>query len=311
MTEIGLVWNPRAGSNRRDPDGAKRLQRQLGDRGIVAAPTSLAELSRVAEDFRKRDIRVLGIAGGDGTNHVTMTGFREVYGDAPLPTLAFLRGGTMNTVADALGVSRGRPEGLLDKLVVRCLAPDLPTQARPTLDIEGKLGFLWGVGVLPAFLQAYYDTGAPSPWTAVKTLSRAVGSALVGGALAKQMTQPIEVALTVDGEALPSRRYMAVAAGTVADLGLGFRPFHLAPSLEDRFHLLSIHASAPQLVAELPRIRRGQPMREGRSTDRGARVAVVRVPGDSMSMMIDGDMFRVPRGEITLRVGPTVRVVDL
>ena len=311
MSGIGLVWNPRAGRNRRDPDGAKRLQRRLGDHGVVAAPQSLSELSRVAEEFRKKEIRVLGIAGGDGTNHVTMTGFREVYGDDPLPNLAFLRGGTMNTVADALGVPRGRTEGLLDKLVVRCLESDLPTQARPTLDVEGKLGFLWGVGVLPAFLQAYYDTGAPSPWTAVKTLSRAVGSALVGGELAARMTRPIEVGLTVDGEEVAPRSYMAVAAGTVADLGLGFRPFHLAPSLEDRFHLLSIHASAPQLVAELPRIRRGLPMSAGRSTDRGARVATVRVAGDTNSMMIDGDMLHVPRNEITLRVGPTVRVVDL
>ncbi len=311
MTGIGLVWNPRAGQNRRDPDGARRLQRRLGDHGVVAAPASLAELSRVAEDFRKKDIRVLGIAGGDGTNHVTMTGFREVYGDAPLPTLAFLRGGTMNTVADALGVPRGKPEGLLDKLVVRCLERELPTQARPTLDVDGKLGFLWGVGVLPAFLQAYYDTGAPSPWTAVKTLSRAVGSVLVGGELAKRMTRPIEVTMTVDGEEIGTRAYMAVAAGTVAELGLGFRPFHLAPSLDDRFHLLSIHASPAQVVAELPRIRRGEPMRDGRSTDRGARVAVVRVPGDSMSMMIDGDMFHLPKPEVTLRVGPTVRVVDL
>ena len=311
MVGIGLVWNPRAGQNRRDPEGAKRLQRRLGDHGVVAAPQSLAELSRVAEDFRKKEIRVLGIAGGDGTNHVTMTGFREVYGEDPLPTLAFLRGGTMNTVADALGVPRGKTEGLLDRLVVRCLESDLPTQARPTLDVDGKLGFLWGVGVLPAFLQAYYDTGAPSPWTAVKTLTRAVGSALVGGELAKKMTRPVEVSMRVDGEEVAARSYLAVAAGTVADLGLGFRPFHLAPSLDDRFHLLSIHASPTQVVADLPRIRRGKPMGDGHSTDRGVKVATVRVAGDSMSMMIDGDMLTIPRNEVTLRVGPTVRVVDL
>ena len=62
-------------------------------------------------------VYVLGIAGGDGTNHVTITGFLEVWEDEPLPPLAFLRGGTFNTVANAVGVPRGRPDGILARLI--------------------------------------------------------------------------------------------------------------------------------------------------------------------------------------------------
>src|SRR5262245_31697249 len=85
MSGIGLVFNPRAGANRRDPTAAARLARRLGDNGVVAMPRSLDELSRAAEDFRRQKIDVLGIAGGDGTNYVTLTHFHQVYGAEPLP----------------------------------------------------------------------------------------------------------------------------------------------------------------------------------------------------------------------------------
>jgi diacylglycerol kinase family enzyme len=88
VSGIGVVFNTRAGKNKNDPGAPTRLARQLGDHGIVAAPRSIDELVRVAEDFRAQKIEVLGIAGGDGTNHVTLTGFHKVYGAESLPTLS-------------------------------------------------------------------------------------------------------------------------------------------------------------------------------------------------------------------------------
>ena len=117
MPGIGVVFNPKSGRNVRDPRAAGRLARALGDHGVVRAARSIDELYAVAEDFRRLDIDVLGISGGDGTNGVTITGFIDVYQGSALPRIAFLRGGTMNTVANSVGVRRGRPEGLLGRLI--------------------------------------------------------------------------------------------------------------------------------------------------------------------------------------------------
>src|ERR1700756_2210147 len=117
MSGIGVVLNPKSRRNLRDPRAATRLARTLGDHGTVRAAHSIDDLFRIAEDFKRLRIDVLGISGGDGTNHVTITGFLDVYGGAALPQLAFLRGGTMNTVANSVGVPRGRPEGLLGRLI--------------------------------------------------------------------------------------------------------------------------------------------------------------------------------------------------
>src|SRR5580693_9687084 len=110
MSGIGVVLNPKSRHNLRDPGAALRLSRRLGDYGVLRTAQSVEELYRIAEDFRRFDIDVLAISGGDGTNHVTLTGFLDVYGGAMIPRVALLRGGTMNTVANSVGI-RGKPEG--------------------------------------------------------------------------------------------------------------------------------------------------------------------------------------------------------
>lgn len=306
---IGVVVNPKAGSNRRDPEVSERLRRALGGRGTVAVPRSLDELDAAAEDFRQRGVTIVGIAGGDGTNHVTITRFAEVWGGKDLPTFAFLRGGTMNTVANSLGLPRGRPERLLDRLVLAALdRPNIPFVERPTLDVDGKLGFLWGMGVVPGFLKAYYDTGAPSPWTATKTLARAIGSVLTGSELVRKMTEPVLARVSVDGERWQPESFLALAAATIPDVGLGFRPFHRASDLQDRFHVLGIHTSPMGFIGELPRIHKALPMRADKAVDAAARTVTVTTDLPECSMMIDGDLFVHPKPTVTLRVGPTVRI---
>ena len=79
MPGIGVVLNPKSRRNLRDPLAASRLARTLGDQGVVREARSVDELYRIAADFRRDDIEILAISGGDGTNHVTLTGFLDVY----------------------------------------------------------------------------------------------------------------------------------------------------------------------------------------------------------------------------------------
>src|SRR6202012_1251309 len=107
MSGIGVVLTPKSRRNLRDPGAARRLARRLGDHGVLRAAASVEELYRVPADFRRLDIDVLPTSGGDGTGHVTLTGFLNVYGGHTMPHVALLRGGTMNTVANSVGVRPG------------------------------------------------------------------------------------------------------------------------------------------------------------------------------------------------------------
>jgi diacylglycerol kinase family enzyme len=307
---IGVVFNPRAGANRKDPAAADRMQRRLGKHGVVSAPTSLDELSRTAEEFRRHGVDVLAIAGGDGTNHVTLSHFADVYGDTPLPTLAFLRGGTMNTVADSLRLPKGRPESLLDRLVLKYLAtPAIETIEQWTMSVNGELGFLWGLGVVPAFLREYYDTGSPSPWTAVRTLAKGIGSTLVRGEMFQRLSEGCVCEVQFAGGEWTERRWLTVTAGTIADVGLGFKPYYRAPRAQGLIHLLGIHCSALEFVADLPKVHRAQPMSAHKAVDALVPEFSVRMREPSFRYMIDGDVRIHEGSEMHIKRGRPVRIV--
>ncbi len=326
---IGVVLNPRSRKNLRNPGAALRLARTLGDHGIVREVHSLDDLYRAAEDFKRLEIEVLGISGGDGTNHVTITGFLNVYvgpsyvarlGDpSPIPQLAFLRGGTMNTVANSVGVRRGRPEGLLGRLIrayaQRASLP-LANVERHVMRIgppgqPGKAyyGFLFGTGVVYGFIAEYYRNGEPSPLVAAKTLVRGAGSTLVRGETIRRMAEPFRGSVEFDdGTRWAERDYFSVAAGTVDQIGLGFRPFYRYSERPGAFHMLGITATPFQFVVDLPRIHRAQPMRPGRTLEATPRAAVVRSAGGIMRYMIDGDLHET-QGELELAIGPKVKIL--
>jgi diacylglycerol kinase (ATP) len=324
MAGIGVVLNPKSRRNLRDPGAASRLAKKLGDHGVVRLVRSIDELHRAAEDFKALDIDVLGISGGDGTNHVTITGFLDVYAgsvpEATLPQIAFLRGGTMNTVANSVGIRRGRPEGLLGRLirayaeratlplanVERRVMKIAPVEAKGT---RAHYGFLFGTGVVQGYLAEYYRDGEPSPLVAAKTLLRGVGSTLVRGEMIRRMAKPFRGSVVLgDGTTWPERDYLSVAGGTIDQIGLGFRPFHRANEQDTAFHLLGIYASPFQFVCDLPRIQRAEPMRPGKTYEATPQSATIRSADGTMRYMIDGDLHETV-GALQVSTGPKVKIV--
>jgi diacylglycerol kinase (ATP) len=319
---IGVVLNPRSRRNLRDPRAAVRLARQLGDHGVVREARTLDDLYRIAEDFKRLEIDVLGISGGDGTNHVTLTGFINVYGGMQLPHIAFLRGGTMNTVANSVGVRRGRPEGLLGRLI-RVYAE---RASRPLLHAERHVmriaavdrarnpnadhyGFLFGTGVVRGFLAEYYRDGEPTPLVAAKTLMRGIGSTIVQGEMIKRMAAPFRGSVQLeDGTTWNERDYLAVAAGTIDHIGLNFRPFWRYDERPGIFHVLGIHTTPFGFVRDLPRIWRAEPMRPGKTYEATQRVTRIASHDGVMRYMIDGDLHEA-QGPLEIRIGPRVKIV--
>jgi diacylglycerol kinase (ATP) len=328
MPGIGVLFNPKSRRNLRDPSAAGRLKRELGDHGVVREARSLDELRTIAVEFRRRDIEILAISGGDGTNTVTLTGFIDVYGDAPLPLIALLRGGTMNTVASSIGVRRASPEELLGRIVahqrgrnagtlatverhVLRVAPGEPDgSGREGTGTTGQYGFLFGAGVVQGFLAEYY-TGEPSPLGAAQTLARGIGSALVGGEMIHRMAKPFRGTVTLeDGTRWDERDYLAVAAGTVAHIGLQFMPFYRFAERPGTFHTLGIYATAAQFVGELPRIWQGRPMRENRAFEAVTPAMTVQSTEETLRYTVDGDLHEAhPTGRVRVSTGPRVRLL--
>jgi hypothetical protein len=170
-------------------------------------------------------------------------------------------------------------------------------------------GFLFGTGVVAGFLAEYYRAGNQTPLVAARTLALAIGSALVHGRAIRRMAAPFCGSVDLDeGQRWGQRSYLTVTAGTIADIGLGFKPFYRYGEQPSSFHILGVHASALSVVRELPRLRRGQAMRSGIAFDALSHRAVVRSSQAPFSYMIDGDLYETS-GELEVVIGPRVKLV--
>ncbi len=311
MGGIAVVTNPRSRQNRRYPAMAGQLAYILGERGQLAQPMDRAELVDAARRFRDRGVDILAINGGDGTAHVVLSAFMKAYGGAPLPPIALLRGGTMNTVASGVGI-RGDPATLLGSLVARYHSGEpIAEVERNLLCVPGEepqYGFLFGNGLISNFLEVYYEGAEPSPRKAAWILAKAVWSALTGGPLLARLMRPVELEIEADGDVWPRGSFLSVGAGTVDDIGLRFRPFHLAPVHPEHVHAVAFGCTPGELVKELGRIWLARPTQCPSIRSVVARRVVMR--GNApVPYMIDGD-FHQGESTLTVEVGPRVRLLS-
>jgi diacylglycerol kinase family enzyme len=310
MGGIGIVNNPRSRRNRRSPALRGRLSSLLGADGELVDASTPDELSVAVDRLRNAAIDVLGVNGGDGTGHHVLTAFARAYGEAPLPPLLLLRGGSMNTVAHGHGI-RGGPERILrDVLLRRRHGAPMRTVSRDLLRITGddgppRYGFIFGTGAIATFIEAYDRSGA-SPGTALRLLARAIGSTLLGGPFAASLArrQPLRVA--TDGDEWADVGYLAVAAGSTPDIGFGFLAFNRCAEQPGFFHAVGVTGPPGVLARALFRLWRGAPYRRRVAQDEVARELVVE--GDGISYIIDGDLYRAER-TVRVETGPAVEIV--
>jgi diacylglycerol kinase family enzyme len=304
---IGVITNPRSRVNKRDPSRMRQLGYLLGSRGSAEATKSLDDLYRAAEEFKAAGIDILGINGGDGTIHVTLTAFLQVYDGAPFPRVAILPGGTLNTIAAGIGI-RGRPQEMLYDVIDRYhQGEDLPTRERHVLKVGERYGFIFGNGLVANFLEAYYATGKPSPWTGARVLGKTVASAFFRTGFIKRVFRRFAGRVTVDGETWARTDFATITGATVPEIGLGFAPFYRCDEQAESFALLGIHCRPVPLILDLPRIWRARPMRRDKTISAVARQAKIE-SDEPFSYTIDGDLYEGVK-ELTLSTGPRLRII--
>lgn len=307
MPGIGVILNPYSKTYKNNPGKARRMGFIVGDKASCKTTEDLADLKRVADEFKTRDIDILAISGGDGTNHCTLTTFIEVYGDKPLPKIAFLRGGTLNTVARSFGI-RGSSEKILSNLLFK-YHEDVPFETREghLMKINNEYGFIFGLGVIYNFMVEYYNGGTPSPLSAVGTLLHGVGSAIISGPFAKKMFERFNAEVTVNGKKWAFDQYSALYSGSINQLGLDFRVFYLVDQFPESFHLNGFALDARDIVPYLPKMYLGKPSGCPSMLEEAAKEAIIKLDRP-LAYTIDGDM-KPPLDTFNISVGPKLTII--
>jgi len=307
MSGLTVVVNPRAGKGAFGPARVEALRRLVGPGGgleISLAETDVDALcARVIGDGAQR----VGIIGGDGTSASVITGLwrASTAQDRPMPQVALLRGGTMNTVANAVGVARGAPERLLSRLS----ATGGVSRKREcdTIEIDGRLGFLLSTGVMYGFLSEYYTRGSTGVTAAARLLARSVGSTLLGRSTSQRVLQSYEATLQLDGHAEPRKRYVLVGAGTIEEVGLGFRLFPRAHDARG-MHVVGYHGGERALALAMPALSRGRCVGRSDVVEKLCERLVIETRGSSLGYSLDGDLYQSD-GDLVVQLGPRLKLL--
>ena len=105
MIPIGVITNIYSGANKNGKYKKKLLKKIFRNVAIVERTSHIGQISSVLRSFKKHDIKILCIDGGDGTIQKVMTEWIKQNGEnSELPYLIPLRGGTSNATAHDFGL---------------------------------------------------------------------------------------------------------------------------------------------------------------------------------------------------------------
>jgi diacylglycerol kinase family enzyme len=280
----------------------------LGEHGRVYAPKTLDELANDAASLSTRPPAVIAVHGGDGTLHRTVAALGKAFGEAPIPPLAILGGGTMNVVSASLGI-RHKAAPFLASIIEAVRADrQLQTVRRRCLRIGDTLGFIFGNGLMTNFLTEYYGTGEYGPARATWLLLRALGSAIIDGPFIHKIFKRFEGSVEIDGQTLERSVFIGVGAATVREVGLGFKLNHRADDDVERFGVLTIHGRPAGLIPDFWGVYTGRGISPKRSFSAVASSMKIVPKNGSMPYTIDGDLYR-GEGPLVISVGPHIDFV--
>jgi diacylglycerol kinase family enzyme len=343
--QIGVITNPNSRKNKDRPDRAARLQTIVGDLGEVHETDSVDSIKPVLRDFLRKRATYWVADGGDGAMHWMMRMGMEVLQEeefadqaATLPLTMPTNGGTIDFIANNVGI-KGDAEDLLavlrrrietgariEETEVDSMVID-GVEATATGDIPFRsYGFAIAVGgVGQRFFAKYYEDGDPNPRTIMKVLARTIMSMPIAlsplrhlpglpwrlGTYAREMFEPTQAKVTIDGMILPAAEFTGIHAASMSiNLGGVLRFFGQAdqPGLMNAL----VGSTNPLGIARnLPRMIRGAEMVGRNVLDRPCREMSVEATGDQLlEPVIDGEYYRNLR-KVTFRIGPRVRIPKL
>jgi diacylglycerol kinase (ATP) len=306
MPGIGIILNPHSRSNRQNPERITRLGFIVGDKGSCKQTQDIVDIPAIIHEFKEKKIDILGISGGDGTNHCTLSTLINEYGESDLPKIAFLRGGTMNAIANALNI-HGSPEQILSNLILK-YHEDQPFETTEVdlLNVNGKYGFIFGNGLFSKFIELYYENkGGPlsALWLVVKVV---VGS-LCNSRLARELGERFDAEVLIDGKSWGFKNFTFIDAGTMDHFSFGVRPLYRAKSRPGYFQAMGCTADPRSVVFGFPRIflKKSQPKKYYEDT-MGKRLEIrLNKPA---TYMVDGDM-QDATDYIDINIGPRITVI--
>ena len=306
MASIGLIANPNSGKNKRNPNILNNFREILGENGVLLAPPSLEDLHENIRRLKEQKVDIICINGGDGTIHQTVTALFSVYGDAPWPKIAILKGGTMNNIARNIGIPLLKNAQTMLREVIA--GESFQTIVKhPLIVDESKAGFIYGTSGISAFLEEYYAGDNPSAIKGAKIGILAILSALFKGKYAGRIFASRPIQITVDKHHGQQDHYTNMGISTLTDIGFYLRPFYHTLKRPDIAHLIAMNCSPLYIVFALPKMWLARATNSSYIEDMSGQQISLHFTGEQ-SYTLDGDLYSVQQTQ-RIRIGPPITFI--
>jgi diacylglycerol kinase family enzyme len=307
MGGIGIIVNKNAGKHRafRGQIGEK-LAFVLGDPQTLRQTSSVDEIDDVARSFLERDIDILGIGGGDGSNHYTLTKFIEVYGDKPLPKVAFLLGGTHNAHGLSVGL-KGKPEQLINRIMRKYHTGErLDVTRRKVLRVDDgrrvHYGFSMATGFMYRFYHALHIRQDDSQIKVAGLIASLFWSFFTRGKKVRELFRLEPGTITVSGKTLPWEENNGMSCSAMEMLGLGFEAYPRANETPHTFHMGAFKCRPRTFAVVMWDFKRGRiPKHPDHFND--ITEHVVQESEEPISYVLDGEIYHGTE-RLEVRTGP-------
>ncbi len=263
---LGVVTNPRSGSNRRRLPAVRRLFSVCDSVRYREAVTPESVLS-VLDSFARDGVNLVAINAGDGTVQAALTALFHHKPYCTLPVLALVSGGTTNMTHMDLGC-KGSQIDALGRLIrwVR-FGAGTPTIARcPVMRVRHpsqhtpQFGMFVGAAAIHRGIELFHSrvhgmglTGDPAH---LLILSRFLAALVSRNAAALGAAPAL---IHVDDRRLSSRHFLLIAAFSLDRLIMGLRPRWTREG--GPIHLTAISADPRHFIPALPSLLWGKPTR--------------------------------------------------
>lgn len=301
---IGIISNPFAKMNKKDPEHNTRLWAILGNHGQLEITRSLEDLESVCQEFHARNINLVGIVGGDGSISLVLSYLAKAYGHHNMPKILLLKGGTINFLAANLGLSSSGIQCLQDTLALIKKGKPLYERRLSTIRVDNRLGFIFANGAASAFLKEYYKNKTGPTGAMLKILQTILDGILHGKINGKFSEIVKHSPVKINGKFMAN--HVLTFVSTVPRLPFGIHLFQKLRYDENQSETIVITQDGSNLIKEtLWTFLTGKLHQASFIESTKSDHSLIECEENS-SYSLDGDLITTHSGKVHITMGPRV-----
>lgn len=309
MEKIPIIINPYSKYNRRMKGNTAAKYRSIGGDFVrIAVVRNFNELDSAAREIKKNRPPYLAISGGDGTIHQVLSRFIKIYRREPLPPIVILKGGTMNNISATIKL-KGDGYQILARLVRR-LENNRPVKTYPrhTMKIGNRYCFIFATGSPIKILKAVYESDRKDIPSVIRVIIRVLNDGVLRPGSSGFFSR-LRARVYMDGEELGCKDMLGIIAGTVEDIGMGFRFLYRQKKTPGTFRVIATGVEPFVLVRNILSLRKGRALAHPLHHD--AEVKTLRIVSESpFDYTMDGDIYSADEA-LSVETGPEVKLVSV